>query len=174
MAQQRQCPNENASAADEDGDGCLDDDDGDGVLNDDDDCPFTDPEDRERNGCSQGQLSVLDDDNDGVRTSTTCAPTAEKREGHTGCAIADGGDDEGVSSSLLDAFFSGDADPVTATVGIGAILIALFGLLQTNAVAALLPETFRWVQVLRNNTKLTKEENELTYLQSLTQAYLPT
>ena len=72
----------------------------------------------------------------------------------------------------MDAFFSGDSDPVTTTVGIGAILIALFGLLQTNAVAALLPETFRWVQVLRNNSKLTKEEeNELTYLQSLTQAY---
>ena len=48
----------------------------------------------------------------------------------------------------------------------------LFTLLQTNAVAAILPDTFRWVQVLRKNSKLTKEErNELTYLQSIVQAY---
>ena len=61
---------------------------------------------------------------------------------------------------------------MTTTVGIGAILLALFTLLQTNAVAAVLPDTFRWVQVLRKNSKLTKEErNELTYLQSLVQAY---
>ncbi len=169
------CPNENASAADEDGDGCLDDDDGDGVLNDNDDCPFTDPEETvNADGCSEGQLSVLDDDNDGVSNLNDLCPNtaANVSVDTTGCEITDAGGDEGVSSSLLDAFFSGDADPVTTTVGIGAILIALFGLLQTNAVAALLPETFRWVQVLRNNTKLTKEEeNELTYLQSLTQAY---
>jgi hypothetical protein len=38
--------------------------------------------------------------------------------------------------------------------------------------AAILPDTFRWVQVLRKNSKLSKEErNELTYLQSLVQAY---
>ena len=35
-----------------------------------------------------------------------------------------------------------------------------------------LPDAFRWVQVLRKNSKLTKEErNELTYLQSIVQAY---
>jgi len=168
-----QCPNENASAADEDGDGCLDDDDSDGVLNDDDDCPFTDPDETvNADGCSEGQLSVLDDDNDGVSNlNDLCLNTAANVSvDATGCAVTD--TDEGVSSSLLDAFFSGDADPVTTTVGIGAVLIALFGLLQTNAVAAVLPDAFRWVQVLRNNTKLTKEEeNELTYLQSLTQAY---
>ena len=169
-----QCPNENASQADTDGDGCLDDDDDDGVLNDDDDCPFTDPgENVNADGCSDGQLSVLDDDNDGVSNLNDLCPNtaANLSVDATGCEI-DAGDDEGVSSTLLESFFSGDADPITTTVGIGAILIALFGLLQTNAVAALLPETFRWVQVLRNNTNLTKEEeNELTYLQSLTQAY---
>ena len=168
------CPNENASEADEDGDGCLDDDDGDGVLDDDDDCPFTDPDETvNANGCSEGQLSVLDTDNDGVSNlDDQCPETpADVSVDATGCAL-DGGGDEEVSSSLLESFFSGEADAVTTTVGVGAILIALFGLLQTNAVAALLPETFRWVQVLRNNTKLTKEEeNELAYLQSLTQAY---
>ena len=36
----------------------------------------------------------------------------------------------------------------------------------------MLPETFRWVQVLRKNAKLTEEEREeLRYLQSITQAY---
>ena len=168
------CPNQNASEADDDGDGCLDDDDGDGVLNDDDDCPFTDPDETvNANGCSEGQLSVLDTDNDGVSNlDDQCPETpADVSVDATGCAL-DGGGDEEVSSSLLESFFSGEADAVTTTVGVGAILIALFGLLQTNAVAALLPETFRWVQVLRNNTKLTKEEeNELAYLQSLTQAY---
>ena len=89
----------------------------------------------------------------------------------TGCALAEASDDE-TSTSLLSSFFSGDSDPVTTTVGVGAILLALFTLLQTNAVAAVLPDAFRWVQVMRKNSKLTKEElNELTYLQSITQAY---
>ena len=70
-----QCPAQNASQADEDGDGCLDDDDGDEVLNDDDDCPFTGPgETVNANGCSEGQLSVLDDDNDGVSNLNDLCP----------------------------------------------------------------------------------------------------
>ena len=169
-----QCPDENASLLDEDGDGCLDDEDGDGVLDSDDGCPLTELDETvDETGCSEGQLSVLDDDNDGVSNLNDLCPgtAANVSVDATGCAeevsVQDGG-----SSSFLDSFFSGDSDPVTTTVGIGAILIALFGLLQTNAVAAILPDTFRWVQVLRRNSKLTKEEeNELTYLQSLTQAY---
>ena len=169
-----QCPDENASLLDEDRDGCLDDEDGDGVLDSDDACPFTELDETvDETGCSEGQLSVLDDDNDGVSNlDDFCPDTASNVSvDTTGCpeevSVQDGG-----SSSFLDSFFSGDSDPVTTTVGIGAILIALFGLLQTNAVAAILPDTFRWVQVLRRNSKLTKEEeNELTYLQSLTQAY---
>ena len=39
-------------------------------------------------------------------------------------------------------------------------------------VAAMLPEAFKWVQVLRRSHKLTaEEEKELIYLQSLVQAY---
>ena len=88
-----------------------------------------------------------------------------------GCEL-DESQDEDESNSAFESFFSGDSGSVTTTVGIGAILLALFTLLQTNAVAAILPDTFRWVQVLRKNSKLTKEErNELTYLQSLVQAY---
>jgi hypothetical protein len=41
-------------------------------------------------------------------------------------------------------------------VGIGAILLGIFSLLQTNAIASVLPDTFRWVQVLRRNSKLSK------------------
>ena len=88
-----------------------------------------------------------------------------------GCEIEETQEDNEPSSGF-ESFFSGGADPVTATVGVGAILLAVFTLLQTNAVAAVLPDAFRWVQVLRKNSKLSKEErNELTYLQSLVQAY---
>jgi hypothetical protein len=169
-----QCPSENASQLDENSDGCLDDEDGDGVLDTDDACPSTGSEETVNDeGCSEGQLSVLDTDADGVSNLNDLCPDtpANVSVDASGCALNDA-DDEEVSSSLLDSFFSGDSDPVTTTVGIGAVLIALFALLQTNAVAAVLPDAFRWVQVLRKNSKLTKEEeNELTYLQSLTQAY---
>ena len=51
-------------------------------------------------------------------------------------------------------------------------MLAIIALLQTNMVAAMLPEAFKWVQVLRRSHKLTGEEmKELTYLQSLVQAY---
>ena len=105
-----QCPNENASAADENGDGCLDDDDGDGVLNDDDDCPFTDLEETvDAEGCSEGQLSVLDDDNDGVSNLNDLCPDtpANVSVDATGCAEEVSVQDDG-SSSFLDSFFSGD------------------------------------------------------------------
>ena len=138
-----QCPDENASLLDEDGDGCLDDEDGDGVLDSDDACPLTELDETvDETGCSEGQLSVMDDDNDGVSNLNDLCPdtAANVSVDATGCAeevsVQDGG-----SSSFLDSFFSGDSDPVTTTVGIGAILIALFGLLQTNAVAALLPDS---------------------------------
>ena len=169
-----QCPDENASLLDDNGDGCLDDEDGDGVLDSDDACPFTELEEPvNESGCSDGQLSVLDSDADGVSNLDDLCPdtSANVSVDSTGCEEASSVQDSD-SSSFLDSFFSGDSDPVTTTVGIGAILIALFGLLQTNAIAAILPDTFRWVQVLRKNSKLTKEEeNELAYLQSLTQAY---
>ena len=88
-----------------------------------------------------------------------------------GCEVIEA-QDEDKTTSAFESFFSGDNDPVTTTVGIGAILLALFTLLQTNAVAAVLPDAFRWVQVLRKNSKLSKEEeNELSYLQSVVQAY---
>jgi hypothetical protein len=86
-----------------------------------------------------------------------------------GCTVSSTGTDGDGLSSEEDGFFSGE---MVQTVGIGAILLAIFSLLQTNAVAAILPDAFRWVQVFRNNKNLSREEeNELTYLQSLVQTY---
>ena len=116
--------------------------------------------------------STLDSDNDGVPDlEDNCPYTIPDRiVDANGCEIEESDDDD--SNTILDNLLSGDNGAVTTTVGIGAILLALLALLQTNAVAAILPDTFRWVQVLRKNSKLTKEErNELTYLQSLVQAY---
>ena len=116
--------------------------------------------------------ATTDSDGDGVSDLLdNCPNTPSASQVDTnGCVIDE--DDEDTSSEVSDSFFSGANDVVTTSVGIGAILLAIFTLLQTNAVAAILPDTFRWVQVLRRNSKLTKEEvNELTYLQSLVQAY---
>ena len=85
----------------------------------------------------------------------------------TGCELTI--NDDGTIDLPEDGFFSGD---LAQTVGWGAIILALLTLLQTNAAAAVLPDAFRWVQVFRRNNKLSKEEvDELTYLQSLVQAY---
>ena len=115
----------------------------------------------------------VDTDGDGVSDSEDNCPATSPGTivDAQGCEL-DESQDEDESNSAFDSFFSGDSGAVTTTVGIGAILLALFTLLQTNAAAAILPDTFRWIQVLRKNSKLTKEErNELTYLQSLVQAY---
>jgi hypothetical protein len=168
------CPEVNASALDTDNDGCLDDEDEDGVIDSEDACPSTaSGENVSQTGCSDVQLSLLDTDGDGVLNAEDQCPEtpATTSVDATGCPLAEEEEDE-TSTSLLSSFFSGESDPVTTTVGVGAILLALFTLLQTNAVAAVLPDAFRWVQVMRKNSKLTKEElNELTYLQSITQAY---
>ena len=115
--------------------------------------------------------ATTDSDGDGVSDLfDNCPNTPPSSQIDTnGCVVSE---EEDTSSEVSDSFFSGANDAVTTSVGIGAILLAIFTLLQTNAVAAILPDTFRWVQVLRRNSKLTKEEvNELTYLQSLVQAY---
>ena len=168
------CPEVNASALDTDNDGCLDDEDEDGVIDSEDACPSTaSGENVSQAGCSDVQLSLLDNDGDGVLNAEDRCPEtpATTSVDDTGCPLAEEQEDE-ASTSLLSSFFSGESDPVTTTFGVGAIVLALFTLLQTNAVAAVLPDAFRWVQVLRKNSKLTKEElNELTYLQSIIQAY---
>ena len=168
------CPEVDASALDENGDGCLDDDDGDGVLDPQDECPSTElGQDVSEQGCSEAQLRLLDEDSDGVSDFEDVCPYTPPNTSvnPVGCVeIAE--EDEEESTSALASFFAGQNDPVRTTVGVGAILLALFSLLQTNAVAAVLPDAFRWMQVLRKNAKLSEEEHaELQYLQSITQAY---
>ena len=147
--------------------GCLDAD-GNGIAD-----LFEQDETNVTDNTNQTQTPI-DTDGDGVSDlEDNCPGTSPNTPVDSfGCEIVGSQNDEDEPTSAFDSFFSGDSDPVTTTVGIGAILLALFTLLQTNAVAAVLPDTFRWVQVLRKNSKLTKEErNELTYLQSIVQAY---
>ena len=166
------CPEEDASALDNNADGCLDDMDGDGILDSDDECPETESgQSVTELGCSDAQLLLLDTDGDGVSNlDDTCPNTPEGATVDAfGCQVQASEGDE--TTSEMESFFSGGGT-VTTTLGISAVLLALFTLLQTNAAAALLPDAFRWMQVLRKNSKLTKEErNELTYLQSIVQAY---
>lgn len=168
------CPGENASVLDNDADGCLDDADGDGILDSVDECTETESgQSVSEVGCSDAQLMLLDTDGDGVSDlDDTCPGTPEGTVVDAfGCEVEEIEEDD-EATSAFDSFFSGEGDAVTTTLGISAILLALFTLLQTNAAAALLPDAFRWMQVLRKNSKLTKEErNELTYLQSIIQAY---
>jgi DNA-directed RNA polymerase subunit F len=115
------------------------------------------------------EVIELDTDGDGVDDVNDLCPGTD--DGATvdsnGCELVVKSDEPLETSN--DAFFSGE---VAQSVGVGAILLALFSLLQTNMVAAMLPDAFRWVQVFRQSNKLTKEEkNELTYLQSLVRGY---
>ena len=125
------------------------------------------------NSTADGYYGCLDDDGNGI--ANMFEPIVENNATDTGNDATN--DDETSeeteeSDSYLESLLSGDSGTVTQTVGFGAILLALLALLQTNAVAAILPDAFRWVQVLRKNSKLSKEEeNELSYLQSVVQAY---
>ena len=153
-----------------DGDGCslqqLDDD-----ANETDDTQSNQTNATDNTNQTQ---ELVDTDGDGVSDlEDNCPGTSPNTQVDAfGCEIVESQNEDDEPTSAFESFFSGDSDPVTTTVGVGAILLALFTLLQTNAVAAVLPDAFRWVQVLRKNSKLTKEErNELTYLQSVVQAY---
>ena len=128
------------------------------------------------NGGQNGTIGDVDSDFDGIINSLDKCPNTpiDAIVDIDGCEIDLGdlngndNDDDG----FMESFFSGEGETTTNIIGISAILLAIFALLQTNAIAGLLPETFRWVQVLRRNNNLTREEkNELTYLQSVVQAY---
>ena len=148
--------------------------DGDGVTDAIDACPSTEQGENVTGlGCSASQLMMLDDDGDGVNDlEDRCPFTASGTiVDENGCPRAASPTDE-ESLRVIDSLLSGSVEGVPATVGIGAILLALFSVLQTNAAASLLPDAFRWVQVLRKRSGLSKEEEaELRYLQSTVQAY---
>jgi hypothetical protein len=112
---------------------------------------------------------LIDEDGDGVDDfkddclGTTSGATVDEN----GCPVAV---DE--PRSFFESLSSGDRDAVVQTVGVGAIIVALFGFLQTNLVAAMLPDSIRWLRVFRASSKLNAEEiRELEYLKSLVQTY---
>ena len=146
------CPEANGNSSASGLFGCVDDD-GDGIPN----------------MFEVEEVVEVDTDDDGVLDEDDMCPNSLPGVvvNSLGCEVSAEPDPQAQTQS--DGFMSGD---IAQTVGIGAILLAIFSLLQTNMVASLLPDTFRWVQVLRRNSKLSKEEeNELTYLQSVVQAY---
>ena len=119
-------------------------------------------------------VEEFDSDNDGITDANDICPNTPPLSvvDSEGCVIEVAGEESTEEDSFFGSLLDGDGDTLTQTVGIGAILLALFAMLQTNAVMAVLPDAFRWMQVLRTSKKLSKEEmNELTYLQSLVQAY---
>ena len=145
------CPEVNGNSTASGYFGCSDDD-GDGIPN-----------------MFEVEDVVLDADGDGVLDENDeCPGTPMGTEVDSlGCEITVQNEEETVASE--EDFFSTE---LGQAVGLGAVLLALFTLLQTNMAASVLPDAVRWVQVFRRNSKLTKEEeNELTYLQSLVQAY---
>ena len=116
------------------------------------------------NGC------LVDQDGDGVGDSVDQCPNTQTdvEVNVEGCAISN--NDE--TDTIIDELLAGDTDAIVRTVGIGAILIAVIGFMQTNFIAAMLPDAFRWVQVFRKKSKLSAEEEmELGHLQSVVQAY---
>ena len=138
--------------------------DGDGVPNDTDLCPTT-----VENGYVDLDGCLIDEDGDGIDDSKDACPGTESGAtvNANGCIV-----ENEVSRSFLQALSSGEQGAVVQTVGVGAILVAIFGFLQTNMVAALLPDSIRWIRVFRSDSKLNKEEiRELEYLKSLVQTY---
>ena len=113
---------------------------------------------------------LLDQDGDGVGNSVDQCPNTQtgSEVNVEGCAIATSDN----TDTIIDELLAGDTDAIVRTVGMGAILIAVIGFMQTNFIAAMLPDAFRWVQVFRNKSKLSAEEQmELGHLQSVVQTY---
>ena len=189
------CPTEAGNSTVDGYFGCLDID-GDGIAD-----IYQDDEgnDSETPSNETNQTGPMDSDNDGVEDLYDLCPetVAFGIVDIDGCLIDEDGDgvddfkddclgtaagatvDENGCAETFDeprSFFeslsSGDRGAVVQTVGVGAIIIALFGFLQTNLVAALIPDSIRWIRVFRAGSKLNAEEvRELEYLKSLVQTY---
>ena len=140
-----------------------DDGDGDGIPDAYDVCKDSPP-----NAYVDGEGCMIDQDRDGVDDlKDKCANTPKGVEVNVeGCQVVT--EETGFVENLM----AGDTQTIAQTVGMGAILIAVIGFLQTNFIAAVLPDTFRWLQFLRKKSKLSAEEElELRHLQSVVQAY---
>ena len=121
------------------------------------------------NGYVDSDGCLIDEDGDGVDDLNDACPNTptDRSVNDIGCLV--GGEDD---VGFLESLAAGEQGAVIQTIGIGAIIIALFGFLQTNMVAALIPDSIRWIRVMRTDSKLNKEEiQELEYLKSLVQTY---
>lgn len=111
-------------------------------------------------------LGATDQDGDGVMDIADACPNTP--EGTSVDALGCEEEEE----SFVQGLMSGNQQAVTTTVGLSAVLLAAFAFLQTNAAAAVLPDAFRWVQVLRKSQKMNdEEERELQYLKSVVQGF---
>ena len=140
------------------------DSDNDGVADLNDRCPTT-----VALGYVDDDGCLIDEDSDGVDDLKDACPgtTTGALVDAIGCEFTT--DEE---RTFLEALSSGDRAAMVQTVGLGAVLVALFSILQTNMVAALLPDSIRWLKVFRRASKLNAEERrELEYLKSLVQTY---
>ena len=154
------CPTTSGNSTTDGYFGCSDGD-GDGIADQYDEYNGTAPQDSDSDGVLDSE-DLCPDTSQGVSVDENGCEVTSQTEGEPGTE----------ETSFLDSLLSGDGQTITQTVGFGAIILAVLGLLQTNMVAALLPDAFRWVQVLRRSNKLSKEEiKELNFLQSLVQAY---
>ncbi|MGB1818289.1 MAG: hypothetical protein ACPHK2_01585, partial [Candidatus Poseidoniaceae archaeon] len=126
-----------------------DDSDGDGIPDAYDVCKDSPP-----NAYVDGEGCMIDQDRDGVDDlKDKCANTPKGVEVNVeGCQVIT--EETGFVENLM----AGDTQTIAQTVGMGAILIAVIGFLQTNFIAAVLPDTFRWLQFLRKKSKLSAEE----------------
>lgn len=136
----------------------------DGVNDSLDLCPNT-----IENGYVDTDGCLIDGDGDGVDDlKDACPGTATDRSvNEIGCVV-----ENEVEQSFLESLAAGDQGAVVQTIGIGAIIVAVFGFLQTNMVAGLIPDSIRWIRVFRADSKLNTEEiRELEYLKSIVQTY---
>lgn len=144
------------------------DSDGDGVNDSEDLCPDT------TEGMGVDSVGCLiDTDGDGLDDSVDECP--DSRPGAVinvlGCEIIEEVKEES-TPTYTESLMAGDPETIAKTVGMGAVIIAVLGFLQTNFVAAMLPDTVKWLQFMRRKSKLSREEEqELMYLQSVVQAY---
>jgi hypothetical protein len=189
------CPIEAGNSTVDDYFGCLDID-GDGIA----DIYGNDGENNSDDSSNEtNQTGPMDSDNDGVDDLYDLCPetVAFGYVDVDGCLIDEDGDgvddfkddclgtaagttvdadgcpvQNDAPRSFFESLSSGEQGAVIQTVGVSAIIVALFGFLQTNMVAALLPDSIRWIRVFRSNAKLNEEElRELEYLKSLVQTY---
>ena len=143
--------------------GCLSDFDRDGVSDDNDNCPDSRPSATvNQYGCAR------DADGDGIpNDGDKCENSRLDLEiDQYGCNI--------IEESVVESFIQGveSNQAISSSIGIGAILLAVFALVKTNVLAGLIPDTLKVIRSISRKNNLSKEEQkELEYLQTVVQTY---